>query len=185
MNVYLSIYWHIPFSSIHLLIFYGDARCPFDACHTQEWPLTTGGLGYQECYHSGSDWDCLIRPRMAWPVVDLGDIKHGFVVVLFKIFCLLLLFVFFFWLTALSQIRDILDKLFSTLKESLTLFLLLKKASVVTNCNNQSCAVELTRIVENTFKLCPHTTKFRPTFSIEIILYYRIEFWSKWAHLAE
>ena len=30
----------------------------------------------QNC--SDSVWDCVIRPKMAWPDVVLGDIKHGF-----------------------------------------------------------------------------------------------------------
>ena len=29
---------------------------------------------------SGSDWNCLIRLRLAWIDVDLRDMKHGFVV---------------------------------------------------------------------------------------------------------
>ena len=38
----------------------------------------------QNC--SDSDWDCLIRPRLSWPEVDLWDTKHGLAVFLLSVF---------------------------------------------------------------------------------------------------
>ena len=49
----------------------------------------------QNC--SDSNWDCHLRLRLAWPDIDLGDIKHGFVFCLGSSLTWYLQVASFFW----------------------------------------------------------------------------------------